>query len=746
MKVFGGGRSSGEGAGVRGRLRSAAIRFRSTARILSSTKVTSAILAVLIGGAVSLPYLRSFVMVRFDLDVEWAIPVQIYYAGEAEVPFQEGLSVTRWAGPGKSVVKIRLPVHTLRALRIDFGQNPGRFFVGPVHVEGATEQTLDWKRFAPSPDVENQNADDSGTLRASSKRIDPFFVYDGRLDIRARFPFDGLARLVFIAVLVFFLAEFDVRFSGGHGVCQGAGCLSRIVRDLARRTLLPFSAVLKDKRFLVYMAVVLAAGWGFELANFTTTFDDETVLFHPPRELWIGQGRWVLYLLDGLLCNVSAPFVALGVTLSLYALSFCLVFWRAGRDKYVLFPIYAAFPMLFQSFSFSSLNPGIGLGFLTAAMSARMVFERGTPTILAGMAFGCLALGTYQVFLVYMAIAILYLLLSRVVRRSFFLRGDLLARSFGRALIVVVGSIALYQTIQFRFVSDMGGMADGFVRQVYVQPIGSMEEFSRWIGLMAGKVTAILSGHPVFFPFRLRAFCAMSVVAPLAAAWCILLGWRRGPFSKGAVLFGLAILAALPFAPDSLNRFAGIPCRVITVLLPASLVAFLSIALRMAQEAGRFRLVICILCAAAGLQFLWSLNLETYSNVLQNRWDANFANDLNARIEVLPEVARLEAEEREIPLTVVGSCRFDRSFLPPNSRNGWPQWEFESIGRSTFAVPKRFADTLRLHTGERFRFVPIEDLSDEVRSFADGMPVWPQNGSIAWFDGLVVIKFEENRR
>lgn len=119
---------------------------------------------------------------------------------------------------------------------------------------------------------------------------------------------------------------------------------------------------------------------------------------------------------------------------------------------------------------------------------------------------------------------------------------------------------------------------------------------------------------------------------------------------------------------------------------------------------------------------------------------------MSGKWAALPEVARLEAEEREIPLVVVGSCQFDRSFRPLNSRNGWPQWEFESIGRSTFAVPKRFADTLRLHTGKRFRSVSAEDLSDEGRSFADGMPVWPQNGSIAWFDGLVVIKFEENRQ
>lgn len=687
------------------------------------------------------------VTVKVNAKSEKPCILQVYYTENESAPFCETSSISTPVRPGRSSVTLNVPSSTICNFRIDFGVNPGRLTLSPLHLLGrAGETVFDWKDFSPSPDVEDCCINADGSLTVFSEKIDPFFVCSKKVGAVGR-SFLGLryhlSRIFLRTIAVFALVAFVLALKATLLACSRN---LKVDFPAVKSVFAEFiEDVRADKQFAFFMVIVAFLGWGFELANFTMTLDDEILLFSSGKAAWIAQGRWTMCLLDYVFGTVSVPVVPLAITLVLYALSFCIVFdLRRGKSKYILFPIYMSFPTLFHSLSYSALNPGVGIGFFLMALASRLVFANGIAAIAIGILLGAIAIGTYQIFLVYAAIAILAVWLQRILDGEEEFSWPVVSRHAIKSAAMLIGSAVLYKIIQIFFKWAFAIASDNYVSG-FRNPIDSVEKARRWGRLIGHKLFSFLMGEQGLYPSRLYALGALVIASSvLLCAW--FMKSKRGVKTKFAVVFSVVLAVLLPFAPDALNCHAAIPCRVITIMLPIAITTMVAVAWRFAGKNGSVKIIFSSIAAMAILQFLWALNQESFASLLRARRDASFAMELKSRIDALPEAVAMEVSGRRIPIALIGCLPRDFQIETGGSwpcAGSWPDWQSEMIGVSLFSLPFRFDWGLRLHTGDPFLCIPLQGASREFEAFVENMPCWPLNGSIAFFEGVVIIKFTD---
>jgi len=135
---------------------------------------------------------------------------------------------------------------------------------------------------------------------------------------------------------------------------------------------------LKANRYwLCYLILIAVIGFAYELFNFSLTIDEELYagMKHASEAVgWVQQGRWGMYLLSFLFpVNPIIPFVPMFLTLVFSALSFAIVVKiilpHVGLERYFAAPLFIVCPVLYYSYSFNTLNYGLGIGFFTGALA-----------------------------------------------------------------------------------------------------------------------------------------------------------------------------------------------------------------------------------------------------------------------------------------------------------------------------------------------------------------------------------------
>ena len=693
------------------------------------------------------------VEVRCRIEASRPFSMEFYFVQDEAAAFRERIAVN--IPKGASDVAATIPVKHLRKLRVDFGSAPGVVKIGRLHVCGQPDVLLDWNDFKPKKDIQRYDVQPDGTLVLASRRNDPYVVYDKPLDVGTRrfcgrrfYALFAFALLMLVALFVLLLGMDVWLWSTLRSAC------ARVVSPFVREWQLLFRAanvflrrLWADKPFLVYMAVVVLLGWGFELANFTYTFDDDVILFQKSDEFkgWVTQGRWAMYGLWALMGNPSVPVLPLLLTLILYSLSFCMMFEADGKFRYVLFPLYATFPLLFLSFSFSSLNPGVGFGFLFATCAVRLSEKENYIAILGSIFLAMLAISFYQVFALYVMIGMGYVLVKYLIRDDALWM--VVVRSFLRMIFILVASFCCYKIVQWCFSTALN--VNATFENRYVIPISGSDAWMRWSRLIWRKIWYCITGSSRFFPQELWGY---SFLLKVAAVFMMMWMFVKKHFVKRILcVCGCVAILMLPFSVDLINANAAFPLRVIAITLPLASLSFVSLAMRMISQKRKVYLcLISILCMISGWQFLWGLNQLTFMSLRQNRKDQAFIEELQNRINSIPEFALLSLEKERrssptIPLCVIGNSFYGRgrTYNAPEEIP-WPDREIEIVGRSLLSVPNRFGSAFRAYGNTLYTFVPAGRCSMECVRFIETMPVWPLNGSVAVFDGMVIIKFSDH--
>jgi len=691
------------------------------------------------------PVVSRGVKVSFDLRSERAFVCSAYFKEAERGPF---LHVDTRVPAGSSQVQFLIPVANVKALRIDYGARPGHVESGPVQVAGEREEVLDWKDFGVYNDIARRTIRADGWLSLDSEGRDPYVVFGKDLNMLAgrHFDFRGIMvriLLLLAAVVGIFWRTRPVESVRAAVFKGGVRPVSEWFDAICRRSYDGFRSLLPDRSFAIYMVVVILLAWGFELFNFTFTSDDDVVLCGGfSLDTWLKEGRWGMFLLDKLYGNNSVPLFPLAITLVLYSLTFVVIFDRLGRFGYFLFPVYVAFPVIYQSFSFSSLNPGIGIAFFLAALAVRLS-GGGIAACCASVLLGAFSIGCYQIFVFFMAIVVVIRCMDRIdAAERFSMRA--LAASAVRGCCLVVLSYLVYKAIMCGF-THVTGVGETYVAKRYFDPPRTLADLRVWWPLALNHVGSLLSGVSHAFPTAMWVFPVL-----LAAAGGVIAAWtvfgRRPLAVRLVVFFGCLSLMALAFLPLAFNRRAMILDRIIVPLIPTALVGVLSFSARCLLRFRPGMVLGAGLCMACAFQFIWGINQMTFSNCLQNRYDVNLMTMVKARVEALPGVAMRRFGGRAVPLLVVGRSETDRrgAVIRKHFRNsGWPVWERDNVGRSLLVEPSRWPFALKTYTGTDYVLIDRSKISDDTMRFIENMPIWPLSGSVAWKDGCAIVKFSD---
>ena len=691
------------------------------------------------------PVVSRGVKVSFDLRAERTFVCSAYFKEAERGPFRH---VDTRVPAGSSKVQFLIPVANVKTLRIDYGARPGHVESGPVRVAGEREEFLDWKDFSAFNDIARRAILADGWLSLDSEGGDPYAVFGKDLNMREgrHFDFRGIVVRIFLllaAVVGIFWRTRPIESVRAAVFRRGVQPVSEWFDAACRRSYDGFRSWLPDRSFAIYMVAVILLAWGFELFNFTFTSDDDLVLYGDgPLGEWLKEGRWGMYLLGAFYGNNSVPLFPLALTLFLYSLTFVILFGRIGLPKYFLFPVYVAFPVLYQSFSFSSLNPGVGIAFFLAACAVRLS-EGGIVAYCVSVLLGAASIGCYQIFVFFMVIAVVIRCMERIYSADRFRVRDIAAFAVRGCCLVLLSYLA-YKAIMHGF-TYMTGIGENYIAKRYFNPPKSWAEWCAWAPVALKRVFWLLSGAEGVFPTSMWGLPILVTSGALVVVAWTILGGGRAPIARVCLFAGCVFLLALAFLPLTFNRSCNIPDRVIVLLIPSALVGVLSISAR-CIACSRIGFVtgaiLCILCA---FQFAWGMNQMAYSSYLQNRHDAGFVAMVRARVESLPEVAMRRFKKAPVPLLIVGRSEYDRrgAVIHATWRWRWPEWEHDHAGRPLLINPVRWRFAIKTYLGTDYDDVAPNMISKATVQFIENMPIWPLEGSVAWKDGHAIVKFSD---
>ncbi len=481
-----------------------------------------------------------------------------------------------------------------------------------------------------------------------------------------------------------------------------------------------------------------------ELTNFTLSIDDEFAAFRASPRMWVGQGRWAVYLFEKfVLPRPVVPFLPLAL-FGLFCSIGYLFFLRAigeryeDRSSFIFFPLFSTFPTWAFLAAFQSNIPSCGIGVLLACWAAslyRKEREQSGPMIrgfsvvwhIALIGFlGAIATACYQSFILFLAVALLASLISMHLYKR---PARLLLRDSLVLLAILVTSLALYILI-WKFFLVITNTKVAHI-QGYVHPEIFFHKPMLVISNLFNQMADVYFGGSATYGSKAYIF---PVLIFLAAAGLVHSGHRIAGL-RGAFFTGLAILALL-IAPFGIGLISGgyMPLRSF-VAVPAALAGLGLLGFKYAPRwLSRIGIFVLMLVYFAIFQISSGFNA---ARELVQLHDHEMAGALSERI------ARIESSvtsARPIALEVFGYQAFQTPF---------PRIDSSTIGASFFewdqGNPHRILAYMKLIGLPVFVEPPVRPPpSNELLDEFVVMPSWPAQDSVrVTADGTILVKLSD---
>lgn len=490
--------------------------------------------------------------------------------------------------------------------------------------------------------------------------------------------------------------------------------------------------------------VVLAAAFHFtSLGSFALSPDDEYAAFRTNPDVWIAQGRWVVYLVEGfVLPQPTVPYLPNAIFCICVALAYLLlvrahglfVTWRA----YLLFPLFCAFPTWWYIAEFYANLPSVSLGVVLAsgaALAFRQTFVRPelAPSLPgrvlpvgAGLAAVVVllgaAIGSYQSHLfAFVSYGLGIIGLSTLSepgvrpRRVVKMLAALVASSaLGAAFYWAIEQIVLKATgIEFAYI-------DQFIHtSLLFEHPGNRLRFlyDEVVATFSGSATVY--GTPVGSVGVVIVLGATGIIGSATAPGRI---WRAGTLLllSGLVLF--VPIAMMTVGPDlPLRSLVGVPYAV-----------WLFGVLSMSHRLSIPRLAAGLVAAFTAFQFAYLLSLYAASTAITQSHDRALAASVYERIATTNE----DFDRRKTyPVDFFGSKSLD---VKP-----YPSAPTSTLGRTFFdwdgGNPLRIVTYMALLGYDNLTTVSA-DRRRRLTSDFEPMPAWPAAGSVKVVDGVTLVK------
>jgi hypothetical protein len=407
-------------------------------------------------------------------------------------------------------------------------------------------------------------------------------------------------------------------------------------------------------RALGILLLIFAAFYAVKLATPSLAIDDEMAVFRDKADYWIGQGRWMTYLVERYaLPQPVLPFLPTALFGLLLSIAYLILLSGAGIaadriEAYLAFPLFCAFPTWFFLVEFQANTPTTAVGVLTAAASAYW-FERvidaqprrgssswhNLPQLVAAIIFAAAAMGVYQsmtLLLVVLGLAMIaFKALSDEDRKAARVFADaiLLAIVLGLALLAYGAVLAAFRAVMH----VPPDYIDTFVRPELL--LADPKDVLRRTYVTLWRVYT--GAHQVYGAY---AFAYGPIVLLGLAALGFTPQLRGRPGVRALLVAILVVMVLVPFAIHPISN-GWLPFRALVgvpgVMWFCALVA-LTVPLRWLPRAA------LVVVGLALLQTLYVGNLQRGANALVRQHDALVGAALYARIaEVAPDFDRHRA-------------------------------------------------------------------------------------------------------
>ncbi|MBJ6127844.1 glucosyltransferase domain-containing protein [Microvirga splendida] len=491
-----------------------------------------------------------------------------------------------------------------------------------------------------------------------------------------------------------------------------------------------------SKLMLIFLALYLS-----ELGIFPLSIDEEFAAYRTDPAVWVAQGRWAVYLIELFLFPQPTipylPVVLFGIC-AVIAYLFMLRSHRFERSNlwaYILFPLFAAFPIWFFIIEFYTNLPGIGVGLLAScwavycyvelvSVSERKLFSVFRQTYNLGMSVGAtaLALACYQSFLFFIVSAGLGAILTKLptiprVWETFW-------KSLAVMALVIIGGGVLYYVIWMALlyllaipISYIQGLVD----------VGSFfENPTRILNSSLSEFWKIYSGSPDVYGHRnvvgILIFGGLSAILVQCS--------RRGlaALSIGIVLV-FAILAA-PFALHPLSR--GFAAYRSMVAVPY--IVWLCGALVLTWQIQLLRAVGVVVSVLVIFGSLYSLSLFQAANHLVRDHDRLLAQQVHTSIAAAHG-------KFDVGRPYLVDFYGEKKFQTP-----YPRILSSTVGQSFFewdrGNPYRIISFMNLIGYGNLKPIGTDKRADYLAEF-NTMAVWPNEGSVKVVGDVTLVRLSQ---
>lgn len=485
--------------------------------------------------------------------------------------------------------------------------------------------------------------------------------------------------------------------------------------------------------------MVSLLSYGFELFNFTFGPDDELHFFSRtslPDIDWIGQGRWGIWVLSCFVPNPSVPFFSLFLTLFFSCISLLLLLDKFEYEDYLsrimILPLFCGFPLLYYVYSFHSLNPYLGFGFLFASISVVIQRKMSKRWHFLAVIAGSFSIGIYQAFIIPLILFYLFDIIVESFYQNVPHRKTLCSILY--KILILTLCITVYYLVNKSLIYALKvntSYTDGLV------VIPSKEEF--WICLKAylSNIYPVYFGSPLFFTERMYIF---PILVLFSLAIIILSPIFRKQNLLQYILYILVsmLILLLPGIINliSLGAKGLLPVRAYCLGFAVSLAILVALAWHDSRRF--FKIVLIVLSGWAILSFFFVNNKMAYMRFMQNRLDERIAFNVMNRIDMLAIENKVSQPYRVVMVGMpdfIGNKSNFYSRIPYASIGGsFYRWEDGNVHRMT-----HFFQLLGDKTYER---ATKEDYK-RVLKVCEQMPRYPAQESIKYFDGVFIVKFSE---
>lgn len=655
-----------------------------------------------------------------EISTKQAFPLQIFYS--PGINFTESKSIVIPITPTQKKYSFVISYPLLTKLRLDFGTTAGN----EIDI---SRVSITQYRFLQKEIFDISTAKHVNDLKFSEGKIitsgaDPFLILNlGK--VRFSFLSKELISLVVLFIGftgLFFLTLMSMRHQWS----------SRLINSLSN-----LQDYIYTHRWLIgYSCLILLVAWGYELFHFTISVDDEIILFFQGQLSagWLTQGRWGMALIDRILGNLSIPFFSQFITLSCVICAFLVLFellQASNSSKYLFLPLLLTCPILYFTFSFFSLCPGAGIAILAAAIAAAIFIKsRRWGYLCIGILLGASAVACYQSALLIMpVIFVAYLLQQITLQNESWTKFIWPTIKFG---LLLLASLAGYLAIQ-KFSLWCFNLQDGYINN-YINPPRSVLEARRHFDLFCLKLHDLYQakfGEPISGHFLLICLCLALV--PITSLFR-----HRNVMTFLITLFLVSLLAILPFSLDLLNQKAEIPLRSM-IAFPFATVCIFHLAWRNLKQQKTIQYILGCFLILIGIQYVILNNKLSYSSKLSFDQDQVLLQNMLSRLYNNAEFSADVAQGKEIPIVVIG-------YSMREQETKYPFLTKETVGYSILSMDQRLARRFAcmFHImGQKYFVEPEKTDYQDAVNIASEMGTWPEQSSLKYINGTVLIKFSD---